>query len=54
MKRKYVKPIILRVLLDNSITLQMASQPHNLPPEDIGKKGNSTPFQSPFGDKPFG
>lgn len=54
-KKRYKKPIITRVLLDNVISLQMASQPGNPPPRSGGKGGSSSePFQSPFGDKPFG
>jgi hypothetical protein len=52
MKRKYFKPEIKRISLDNSISLQMQSQPGNPPPR-TGGKGNDEPFQSPFGDKPF-
>jgi hypothetical protein len=53
-KRLYIKPEIVRVDLDNVISLQMQSQPHD-PPPDRGdaSKGSDTPFQSPFGDKPF-
>jgi hypothetical protein len=52
-KRKYIKPTISRILLDNTITLQMQSQPGNPPPRSGGSKGNDEPFKSPFGDKPF-
>jgi hypothetical protein len=52
-KKKYTRPEITKVLLDKTISLQMQSQPHNPPPRS-GGKGNSDPFQSPFGDKPFG
>jgi hypothetical protein len=53
MKKKYIRPIINKVLLDNSISLQMQSAPVIPPPRSGGSKGNDQPFQSPFGDKPF-
>lgn len=53
MKRKYIKPAIERVLLDNSISLQMQSSPNNPDPRSGGSKGSDDPFQSPFEDKPF-
>jgi hypothetical protein len=52
-KKKYITPIIVRLSLDNIISLQMQSQPGNPPPRGSGSKGNETPFASPFGDKPF-
>jgi hypothetical protein len=55
LKKKYIKPVITLINLDNTITLMMISNPG---PRGGGKKGGSdgadTPFQSPFGDKPFG
>jgi hypothetical protein len=54
-KRRYIRPIISIVSLDNIITLQMGTPPANPPPRGGGSgKGSDTPFQSPFGDKPFG
>jgi hypothetical protein len=53
MKRVYKKPEILKIDLDFSISLLMESAPINPPPRGGGSKGNDTPFQSPFGDKPF-
>jgi hypothetical protein len=52
-KKKYKKPVITRILLDNEISLQMQSQPGNPPPRAGGNKGSDEPFKSPFGDKPF-
>jgi hypothetical protein len=54
-KKPYFKPLINRVMLDNSITLVMMTDniPPNPPPRTGGSKGTDTPFQSPFGDKPF-
>jgi hypothetical protein len=52
-KKKYVSPEVNRIQLDNSISLVMMSGPID-PPPPTGKKGNNEPFQSPFGDKPFG
>lgn len=53
-KKRYLRPLITKVLLDNTISLQMVSQPVNPPPRSGGSKGAEEPFQSPFGDKPFG
>jgi hypothetical protein len=55
LRKKYIKPQINLIILDNSITLMMVSNP---PPLETGKKsgskGSDDPFKSPFGDKPFG
>jgi hypothetical protein len=56
-KKSYTKPEVTRVKLDYIISLQMSSQPHDPPPDGPTGKGGggaNTPFQSPFGDKPFG
>jgi hypothetical protein len=55
-KKTYSRPEVSRIILDNSISLVMMSGPIDPPPPPIGgsKKGTDTPFQSPFGDKPFG
>ena len=54
-KKKYITPKVERVMLDYSISLQMASQPVDPPPRTDSNKGNQAdPFASPFGDKPFG
>jgi hypothetical protein len=54
-KKPYSKPEVSRVALDNSISLVMMTDiPPNPDPQGSSKKGNDTPFQSPFGDKPFG
>jgi len=53
-RKTYTKPDIIKVSLDNTISLQMQSAPGNPPPRSGGSKGTSEPFQSPFGDKPFG
>jgi len=54
-KKSYIKPEIVKVDLDYSISLVMMTfTPPNPPPRGGGGKGNNTPFQSPFGDKPFG
>jgi hypothetical protein len=54
-KKRYIKPIVSRILIDSAITLQMGTPPVNPPPRGGGSKnnGNDTPFQSPFGEKPF-
>jgi hypothetical protein len=58
MKKKiYIKPEIEKIVLDNTISLQMQSQePPVVPTQprpDVAKSPNSDPFASPFGDKPF-
>ncbi|HOK27337.1 MAG TPA: hypothetical protein P5320_08300 [Bacteroidales bacterium] len=54
--KKYKKPEITKVELDRTISLiMMTVTPPNPPPRPRGGgKGNDSPFQSPFGDKPFG
>jgi hypothetical protein len=53
--KPYIKPVVVRMSLDNSISLVMMTiMPPNPPPRSGGKKGADEPFQSPFGDKPFG
>jgi hypothetical protein len=55
LKKSYSKPEVIRIILDNSISLVMMTEmPPNPPPRGGGSKGNDSPFQSPFGDKPFG
>ena len=55
-KKRYIKPEVNRIELDNTISLVMMSAPHDPPPGRGGgkSKGTDTPFKSPFGDKPFG
>ena len=54
LKKKYIPPVVEKIMLDNSISLVMMT-PNPPPPRGGGSKGNSDskPFQSPFGDKPF-
>lgn len=53
--KPYNKPAVTRVSLDNSISLvMMTTMPPNPPPRSGGSKGADSPFESPFGDKPFG
>jgi hypothetical protein len=53
-KKQYIKPEINCISLDSSISLvMMTAPPIDPPPRGGSKKGNDTPFQSPFGDKPF-
>jgi hypothetical protein len=55
-KKVYIKPLVTRIELDYSISLQMQSQPIDPPPRDPQATGNksSTPFASPFeNNKPF-
>jgi hypothetical protein len=52
--KKYIKPEVIRIALDNMVSLQAGSQPPDPPPRTGGKKGGTDElFQSPFGDKPF-
>lgn len=54
-KRSYIKPEIIRIDLDNIISLQMQTQPAD--PDLLGSSNKTPagndPFASPFGDKPF-
>jgi hypothetical protein len=54
-KRRYVRPAVIRIELDNSISLvMMTSAPPNPPPRRRqGDSEPSSPFSSPFSDKPF-
>lgn len=53
-KKKYNKPAIKKIELDNSISLvMMTTIPDNPEPRGGGSKG-SDPFSSPFDDNPFG
>ena len=54
-KRKYTKPEIKQIELDNSISLvMMTTTPPNPDPRGGTKGDRKDPFESPFGDKPFG
>lgn len=55
-KKPYSKPEVLRVILDNSISLVMMTvTPPNPPPRGGGGGGAAdAPFSSPFDNKPFG
>lgn len=53
-KKKYTKPGITKIVIDNSVSLVMMTTLPPSPPPRGGSKGNDSPFQSPFGDKPFG
>jgi hypothetical protein len=52
-KRQYVRPEVIRIVLDNSISLVMmtAAPPH--PPRRGAGSQPDSPFSSPFSDKPF-
>ena len=52
-KKRYIRPEIVRVDLDRSITLMMKSAPMPPMPRGDGSKGTDTPFSSPFENKPF-
>lgn len=50
----YIKPVIERIELDNSISLiMMTTIPPNPPPRTGDGSKGSSPFASPFSDKPF-
>ncbi len=55
MKRKhYIKPLVVKLEIDNSISLVMMTVPPNDPnPRPVGSKGTDTPFSSPFDKTPF-
>jgi len=53
-RKQYIKPEIIKIILDNTISIQMQSIPIDPPPLGSDKKGTDGPFSSPFGDKPFG
>ena len=53
-RRKYKKPVITKIELDNSISLVMMTVPNPDPRGDSKSNPNSDPFESPFSDKPFG
>lgn len=52
-KKQYTKPEIIKIKLDNSISLVMMTIPPDPPPRSGGSKGGDDPFASPFSDKPF-
>jgi len=60
LKRRYIKPEVVKITLDRSVSLMMKSHP--FPPDprgrggrrEPGRKGSDEPtFNSPFKDKPF-
>jgi hypothetical protein len=54
-KKKYRRPEITKIALDNTISLvMMTTTPPNPPPRGGGSKSSDSPFDSPFSDKPFG
>ena len=52
-KKPYIKPGILRVKLDSSVSLMLLGPPMNPMPRGDASKGSDNPFASPFGDSPF-
>jgi hypothetical protein len=53
-KKTYIRPEVSRVLLDFRISLVMMTDiPPNPDPTGPSGKSNNSPFQSPFGNKPF-
>jgi len=55
-RRRYVRPGVIRIELDNSISLvMMTSAPPNPPPRrrQGAESEPDSPFASPFNDKPF-
>lgn len=53
-QREYIKPSVIRIELDNSISLVMMTVGNPDPRGDVKKSPSSDPFSSPFDDKPFG
>jgi hypothetical protein len=57
-KRKYIKPVVNVIAIDNSISLVMMTPPPRPPkppmPRGSSAKGDSdSPFASPFSNSPF-
>jgi hypothetical protein len=53
-KKIYIKPVVNKLILDYTISLQMQSQPKDPPPRGRKPKGdNAGTFESPFSDSPF-
>ncbi|MDX9773081.1 MAG: hypothetical protein RBT02_06635 [Bacteroidales bacterium] len=53
-KRRYIRPAVIRIELDNSISLvMMTSAPPHPPRRGSGDSQPDSPFASPFSDKPF-
>ena len=54
-KRKYIKPVMTRIVIDNTISLVMMSRPDHPPhPEHPPKQPKPKgAFDSPFGDSNF-
>lgn len=54
LKKRYLRPEIIKLSIDNSISLVMMTHvPPNPHPRGSGNKGTDTPFSNPFDDKPF-
>lgn len=53
-KKKYDKPVINRIEVDNSISLNMLSGFDPGDPRDPPPAKSTDPFESPFDDKTFG
>ena len=53
-KKIYLRPEVIKLDLDYSITLQMLTPPTDPDPRTNSNGRKSEPFASPFGDKPFG
>jgi len=53
-KRRYIRPTVIRIELDNSISLvMMTAAPPHPPGRSSGDSKPDSPFASPFSDKPF-
>jgi hypothetical protein len=53
-KRRYVRPAVIRIELDYSISLvMMTAAPPPPPRRRLGDTKPEDPFSSPFSDKPF-
>jgi hypothetical protein len=53
-KRRYVRPAVIRIELDYSISLvMMTAAPPPPPRRRLGDSKPEDPFSSPFSDKPF-
>ena len=54
-RKIYIKPEVIRVALDTTLVLMAPSNPniHHGHTASDPNKGTNSPFESPFGDKPF-
>ncbi len=52
-RRRYVRPEVIRIELDNTISLVMMTTAPPHPPRRSGDSRPDNPFASPFSNRPF-